>query len=207
MKRTAGILLSVAAALVGGASLFAADDEAKPDYYPLKVGTKWHYELNANGKKMNVMNAIAKTENIDGKELSRLETTIMDRVAATEHLTVTDKGVFRNRINGIEITPPVCLLKFPVKDGESWDADVKIGEEKVTFKAKAGKEEEVEVPAGKYKAVTSELQVKAGGVDVKTRYWFAKDVGVVKQTMEINGQNVDMELSKFEKPENDAAKK
>ena len=65
MKRTAGILLLVATALVGGASLFAADDETKPDYYPLKVGTKWHYELNANGKKMTVTNAIAKTETID----------------------------------------------------------------------------------------------------------------------------------------------
>jgi hypothetical protein len=199
MKRTAGILLSVAMALVGGASLFAADDETTPDYYPLKVGTKWHYELNANGNKMTVINAIAKVEDIDGKSLSRLETTIDDQVKATEHLTVTDKGVFRHRIKGIAITPPVCLLKFPVKDGESWNSDLKIGEEQVSFKAKAGKEEEVTVPAGKYKAVTSELEVTASGVNVKTRYWFAKDVGVVKQTIEVNNTNVEMELSKFEK--------
>ncbi len=199
MKRTAGILFSVAIAFVSGASLTAANDEAKPDYYPLKVGTKWHYEVTANGEKKNVTNAIAKIETIDGKSLSRLETTIMDQVKATEHLTVTDKGVFRNRINETEISPPVCLLKFPVKDGESWESEVKIGTEKVTFKAKAGKEEDVTVPAGKYKAVTSELEVMAGNVNVKTRYWFAKDVGVVKQTMEINGMNVDMELAKFEK--------
>ena len=76
---------------------------------------------------------------------------------------------------------------------------MKIGEEQVTFKAKAGKEEEVTVPAGKYKAVTSELEVMASGVNVKTRYWFAKDVGVVKQTMEFNDKNVEMELSKFQK--------
>jgi len=186
-------------ALVGGASLTAADDDTTPDYYPLKVGTKWYYELTANGKKINVTNAIAKTETIDGKSLSKLETTIDEKVKATEHLTVTDKGIFRNRINEDEIKPPVCLLKYPVKDGETWESEVKIGPNQVTFKARAGKEEEVSVLAGKYKAVTSELEVVSGNVNVKTRYWFAKDVGVVKQTMEINGTNVDMELSKFEK--------
>ena len=205
MKRTAGILVSVAMALVGGASIFAAVDETTPDYYPLKVGTKWHYDFSANGNKMTVINAIAKVEDIDGQSLSRLETTIDNQVKATEHLTVTDKGVFRHRIKGIAITPPVCLLKFPVKDGETWNADVKIGEQQITLKAKAGKEEEVTVPAGKYKAVTSELEVTAGGDNVKTRYWFAKDVGVVKQTIEINSTkeinstNIELELSKFEK--------
>jgi hypothetical protein len=199
MKRTAEILVLLAMALVAGPPLCAADDETNPDYYPLKVGTKWHYDINANGKKMSSVNEIAKTETIDGKSLSRLETTVMEKVAATEHLTVTDKGVFRNRINGMEITPPVCLLKFPVKDGETWDSEVKIGAEQLTVKAKAGKEEEITVPAGTYKAVTSELEVTAGGITVKTRYWFAKDVGVVKQTMDNNGATIEMELSKFEK--------
>lgn len=133
------------------------------------------------------------------KSLSRLDTTIADRATTTEHLSVTEKGVFRHRINGIEITPPFCLLRFPIKEGESWESAVTIGPDQITFTARTGKEEDVTVPAGEYKAVTVELEATSDGQTAKSRYWFVKDVGIVKITTESDGKNVDMQLTKFEK--------
>ena len=74
-----------------------------------------------------------------------------------------------------------------------------IGPDQITFTARTGKEEDVTVPAGEYKAVTVELEATSDGQTAKSRYWFVKDVGIVKITTESDGKNVDMQLTKFEK--------
>ena len=69
----------------------AAQAKAKAksaNYYPLKVGTKWHYELDAgNGQKLQLISADRRRREIDGKTLSRLEVTANgQKPPATEHL-------------------------------------------------------------------------------------------------------------------------
>ena len=71
---------------------------------------------------------------------------------ATEHLTSTPEGVFRCRYNGIEVTPPLCILKYPFKEEVTWDVSVMIGAESLKEKFASGKIEEITTPAGKFKA-------------------------------------------------------
>jgi hypothetical protein len=200
MRKCIGLLIVLVAAVSGRPSLPAADKDAKtPDYYPLQAGSKWHYQVQVDGeKKGQVTSQIAKIEKIDGQSLARLETTVQGSVTASEHLSNTAKGLYRHRYNGMEVTPPICLLKYPVKKGESWEADAKIGDETIKGTCRVS-EAEIEVPAGKYKTVVVQFDAQAGQVKIKTTYWFAAGTGMVKQTATINdGQTITLSLEKYE---------
>ncbi len=181
------------------------EDKAPPNYYPLQVGNTWHYRITVQGNTANAVSSIAKVETIDGVPLARLEATVNGKVVSVEHLSVTDKGVFRHRNNGQEITPPICLLKFPVKAGSKWDGDIAVGKEKGKYFCEAA-EESVTVAAGKFKtlrvAIRLESEENGNKKTVQTTYWFAQNVGFVKQTVEAGNLNVSGELEKFEAAKN-----
>ena len=69
---------------------------------------------------------------------------------------------------------------------------------KGTFKA--GEEKEVAVPAGKYADVVTSGgdDLDGNGQKVGFTYYFAKDVGMVKQVIDRGGQKVTIEPEKFE---------
>jgi tRNA A-37 threonylcarbamoyl transferase component Bud32 len=167
---------------VGQSVLRAPLTEAS--YYPLKLGTKWHYRKETSlGAATPHLHQIVKIEKIDGQSLARLEALQHGEVLASEHLSTTAHGIFRHRNNGWEISPPLCLLKFPIKIGESWESEHRFGDEKGKVSCRIGAEE-VEVAAGKYQAITSHLEVmETGGRKIGITYWFAPGVGVVKQTV------------------------
>ena len=56
------------------------------------------------------------------------------------------------------------------------------------------KEESIEVPAGKFKAVVVQIKHENAGRK-PTTYWFVQDVGFVKHTYALGGLNVVLELS------------
>jgi hypothetical protein len=207
MRKCIGLFVLLAS--VGGqAPLPAADQESPdktavkpppPDYFPIKAGSKWHYQVEMEGeKKGQVTSQIAKIEKIDGQALARLESLVQGNLAASEHLSNTAKGIFRHRYNGLEVAPPICLLKYPVKKGESWEIDAKLGDDKITGTCRVS-EAEVEVPAGKYKTIVVQFDAQAGQVKINTTYWFAPGTGMVKQTARVNdGKTITLLLEKYE---------
>ena len=202
MKAITGVLVMLLAALSVMAQESATKEttkEKQPDYYPLKVGTKWHYQVDAGGgQKATVVYRIAKIEKVDGKPMAVLEALVNEEVQATEHVGVESGGVYRYRLKSMELSPPVCLLKYPVKEGSSWETETKIGTREITVIGREGGTEEVQVPAGKYQAVSVKIETTVKGNKVSTTYWFAPDVGIVKQSMGIPGRSLNMELVKFE---------
>ena len=124
-------LIFIAALMTGGwsATTFAAEPR-DADYYPLKVGNEWRYEFEADGKTSTLVSRVAKQEEIDGVLLYRIDSEIDSEPFGTEHLRVTDEGVFRCRYNGGELDPPVCVIKFPLKEGETWQGKTGRGKEK-----------------------------------------------------------------------------
>src|SRR5262245_15962572 len=115
----------------------------------------------------------------------------------SEHLSSTAKGVFRHRYIGSEFSPPICLLKFPVKQGESWEAETRSGEQKMKVTCRVGTEE-VEWPAGKYLTSTVQVDVEAGDMKTRSTYWLAAGVGAVKQFHDVGGKTITLELERFE---------
>jgi hypothetical protein len=188
----------LAISLTSGALQAASGQDKAPDYFPLKAGTKWSYELTQGGKKTKIDSQIAKVETLDGKSLSVFETSVKGEVAATEHLAATEAGVFRHRVNGIALSPPICILKYPLKKDDTWETETTIANEQLKVKGKVLDNEDVTVAAGKYKAFRVEVETSAAGMRATTVFWFAPDVGVVKQTTENAGMTVTAELEKFE---------
>lgn len=195
MKKFA-VVLAVLVAVVSGQTL--GQDQSGPDYYPLRAGTKWTYRVVLGGEaKGMVINQIAKIEKIDDQSLARQETVAQGNVAATEHLSSTAKGIFRHRYNGVEVVPPVCVLRYPVKQGDSWGSEAKVGDQTIKMTSRVG-EEEVTVPAGKYKAITVQVDGDAAGTKIRTTYWFVANIGFVKQVADIAGNQIILEMEKFE---------
>ncbi len=176
-----------------------------PEYYPLTVGNKWHYQLDiGQPQKQDITLVIAEEETADGKPLSRLEV-FSDGVRRqmTEHIMSNEKGVFRVRIGGTSYSPPLCILKYPLKAGQSWITKTTASDgQQLTATCKQGAEQEVHVPAGRYKAIPCTIEIDQqtakGPMKIINTYWFVDKIGVVKQKLELNGPVVTMELSKFE---------
>ena len=200
MRWVTGILIVLVAALPGEAEAQSPRGEQKvPNYYPLKPGTKWTYHVDAgNGNKVEVINQVAKNETIDGKSMARLETVVNGSVVATTHLTSTAEGVFRCRYNGIEVSPSLCILKYPIKEDAMWETDAKIGPQQLKAKYTSGKLTEVTTPAGKYKVAPIVTETDVNGTKIKAKLWFAPGVGIVKQETELGDKNANLELIKFQ---------
>jgi hypothetical protein len=168
-----------------------------PNYYPLNEGSKWHYDLKINGNTIPVLLDVAKIEVIDGEKLARVDSIYDGKTFGSEHLTSDEKGVVRHRYNGLEIKPTLTLLRLPIKPDDEWETVGTIGSEKTRIACHVS-EEEVRVPAGTYQAV--KLSVKSMNDDKLTSiYWFAANVGIVKQIVEQGDKNTaTMELTETE---------
>lgn len=204
MSKFSGLILLIFGLALSCQPLATAQEKKQESksFYPLKAGNKWTYQIDSDAVakgSAKLVNEIAKMEKIDGVSLARLETTAKERVAATEHLSVNEKGIFRHRYNGGEITPPICLLKFPIKKDSTWKTESMAGKEKLSVSCKSD-EEEIEVPAGKFKTmkVVMDAEVAGAGILVSTTYWFAQGVGIVKQHVNINSMQFTLLLEKFE---------
>jgi hypothetical protein len=202
MNRLIRVLLLVPCLLAGAAGLRAEDKLAQTPYYPLQVGTTWHYR--AGDSKFSVQ--VAKHEKVGDTLCARVEVKRDGKVVAWQHLAVTDDGVYRHDLtetsSGKEVTqtykPPILVLKLPPKKGDSWKVDSKAGSD--TFRgAFKIDEEEVKVSAGSYKAVrvsSQDLEVK--GLKPVITTWYASGVGMVKQTIQEGNATGEIELEKFE---------
>lgn len=165
-------------------------------YYPLQVGTAWHYKLGDQKFTMKV----TKHEPVGKVLCARVELIVDNKVTAFEHIGVTETGIYRYSYEGKNTEPPVLILKLPPKPGDTWEVSAKVGGETLKGMLKEG-EEDVKVPAGSYKAVTVAADdFDANGTKMAFKYYFAKDVGMVKQDLDVNGQKAVIELEKFDAP-------
>jgi hypothetical protein len=107
-----------------------------------------------------------------------------------EKVAVSADGVRRLSVLWFEVEP-TYYLKTPVRAGDTWDVHMKSqkGFQGVSGTMTVGKEEDIEVPAGKFRAVPVHAAVTPLGPDgeavrAEERYtrWFAAGVGVVKMT-------------------------
>jgi phage pi2 protein 07 len=169
------------------------------DYYPLAVGNRWDFRVKVGNEVAgSISEVVAQIDTIDNLRLFRLEAQVGGKVVATEHLEVTPKGVYRRRAQGAEVKTPALVLRYPAKGGDSWEYDTQVGNQRIEAKVKT-RFEEVEVPAGKFKALATEIDIKADGKPLKTTIWFAPGIGKVKTSLDLGGTQVVLELEKFTK--------
>jgi hypothetical protein len=170
-------------------------------YYPLQVGNTWTYRV---GPEHRYQLKVTKHEKVGDVVCARIEMFVEGNPKSFELVGVTEDGVARYAFENKRLDPPFRFLKLPPKKGETWEVSSALGKTdksageviKATFKAG---EEKVEVPAGKYDAITASTDdLVAAGDQMGVTYYFAKDVGLVKEVIEVAGQKVVHELEKFE---------
>jgi hypothetical protein len=89
--------------------------------------------------------------------------------------------VYRIAVGGRTYDPPVCLLKLPAKPGDTWTTELSgKGQPRKTIYTYRG-EEEVEVPAGKFKALKIESEMETGK-SVRATFWYVAGIGMVKSS-------------------------
>jgi hypothetical protein len=143
-------------------------------YFPIQIGAK--RVLVGPGRTETI--TVTKVEEKDGKYTVTVETSF-DELPGRKRsydYEVSKDGLFQKTEDGKTHT----LLKLPYKEGTTWTSDnVKPGD-KLTYTV--GKQEEVEVPAGKYKAIGVEVVLEElGGETKKTTYWYAAGIGLIKE--------------------------
>jgi hypothetical protein len=196
MEYLSGAAFALPLLLVLGPAAHAADKEQTP-YFPLKVGDSWDYRMGDSKFTLKV----AKFEDVDKQSCARVEMTVGGKLTSYDLIAVKADGVYRFASEGNKADPPVCFLKLPPKKDETWKVESSVaGMGKLTGTFKSGEVDELKVGDKKYEKVitVSSDDLVAGGQKISVTYYFAKDVGMVKQTLSVNGQQVVIELDKFE---------
>jgi len=197
MRNLSSAGLALPLLLVLGTAARTADKAPETPYFPLKVGDSWDYRMGDTKFTLKV----AKFEEVDKQNCARVEMTVGGKLHSYDLLAVKADGVYRYVTDGNKAEPPVCFLKLPPKKDETWKVESSVaGMGKLTGTFKSGEVEEVKVGDKKYEKVVtvSSDDMMAGGQKISVTYYFAKDVGMVKQTLSVNGQQAVIELEKFE---------
>lgn len=189
-------LFLLASLLLAVSSLFAQQTMPTTPYYPLQPGTSWTYKTKEGNR---FVMKVEKQDKVNDTPCARVVLLVENKEVGHECLSVTSDGVFRMAFGAATPDKPVRILKLPLMAGDSWDIDGKALGDTFKGKFKVGKEEEITVPAGKYKAfpIASE-DLDASGLRASTTSYYAADVGLVRQEIKINNQQTVIELEKFE---------
>ena len=177
MSRNAS--LALISFLLGGAVWAApgAKDLPQKAYYPTKVGTKRVYDQTGGGRYVEVITEV-KTK--DGQTQVTVCEETDGQLEPSDVVAVSEKGLTSLFSGSDKFDPPVTFLKLDAKPGDGWDVDSAAGGLKLKGRFTLKGEEEVEVPAGKFKALRVESDMMVNGRPFKATAWYVREVGMVK---------------------------
>ena len=170
--------------LVAPGCLFAAPaPKEQPQanvYSPANKGDTWTYEVTTGAHSTEVTQVVSQVERKGDALIVSISQWQSGEIKPYSRVLVSDAGLFRLAGEDGVYKMPFCFLKLPVKPNERWEAETPARKSK--FMA-GGEEEEVEVPAGKFKALRVESVSDVGnGQIVRATIWYARGVGLVKKT-------------------------
>lgn len=105
----------------------------------------------------------------------------VDAAFPEDQFEVSNHGIAALVIGGTPLREPVFHLRLPAKAGETWVAEEQVVGD-VVFSRRTfttGPEEEVEVPAGKFRAIRVDVTTPHGA----SSNWYAPGVGLVKTVL------------------------
>jgi hypothetical protein len=169
-------LLVLGTAPVGHAAP-GAKDKGPAYYFPSTVGDRLEFEATPDGKPQSGFvlevlevetkgRAVVVTVSNDAPEIGRL----------TFQYRLTESGVEQLKSGETAYATPIPLLRLPAKEGDAWEWTHPIPKTKRSYKTV--KEEVVEVPAGKFKAVRVECVIDGEGTYID---WYAPGLGSIKR--------------------------
>ena len=168
-------------------------------HLPLGKGAKWTYGTDYDPD-TDIIHEVTGTEKVGDVECfvveHRSEFNVGKpderiRILRKEWLARGEGGVRIHQVQRgssvMEVPVPFFKLKEPLKKGDEWKGEAKASTNSPTYHVVVEDREDVEVPAGKYKAWKLMFKIESG-----TRHraegfeWYAPGVGIVKIDMTIS---------------------
>src|SRR5262245_47375531 len=143
MKALAGLCCGL---LLGGCH--AQDPTNTTSLYPLKIGNKWTYRCGENRIEVEVKGVMK----IGKDEAFELMTSRDGTALMSEFIAVRADGIYCVRMEKKLVIPPLCILKLPVKKGESWKFNSRVSKQSLKGSFAVSESKGVKVPAGTYDA-------------------------------------------------------
>ena len=201
--------MKIIISLIATASVaFAAGDQL----ISTKKGTTWQYNMTqevgegitlsgakseADGKvRAPVIYRIAGMENVDGKNLIEFEMHRDGVVTNTDLITVDEHGIVcwgRINLEGdlVELDPPQTMIAAPLKAGTKWEFDGQVADLKAHQHYDVIGEEDVAVPAGKFRAFRIRCEQTLPTRTTIDR-WFVPAIGIVKDVTTMRSDDGDL---------------
>jgi hypothetical protein len=210
--------------MILAAALFPAlASLAAPPPLPKAEGTSWEYDSTeelggpaAGPAVHSVVTLRVGRQQFEGKELLKFETVSGGAGVKTELMMADDRGlvcIARTGKDGklAKLNPPETIVPADLKVGATWQLEGEVGGFTLLQHFKVEAEENVIVPAGKFRAFRfhcAESDLMSFSID----RWFVPGTGFVKELTVMRGPNrgllqrVTLELTKAPAPEVAAAK-
>jgi len=189
--------LAAVVLLVVGLPLHAAPapKDKAPLYHATAVGAKLVYEVAAGGQVAQQTDTVVAADVKDGAVVISLRQTGTRIETLVRRVAVSGAGLVAVSVGAHTYDPPDALLRLPARAGDAWERVPTKKECGISrFHSRVVGEEDVVVPAGKFKAVRVDVTTVVFGTELKASNWYAPGVGLVKQT---NGDHFLMVLKSF----------
>ncbi len=191
------------------ALLIAAVSARADQLLPTGEGTTWEYDstetVTGAPPTHSTVTVRVGRQLLDGKGVVKLETLSNNVVSKTELVSVDEKGIAcLGRIGKdgklVKLNPPEPIIAAPLKVGGTWESEGEAAGVKMHQRFTVLAEENVTVPAGKFRAFR--LQCKDSSLmSITLDRWFVPGTGFVKETIVVRGpgvmQGTTLELNKI----------
>jgi hypothetical protein len=182
--------------------------EAGQSFLPLAVGNVWEMKSASEGKQNR--DRLVVTKKISDQAGMQVEIQRGGRMWRREIVRSDEKGVWLSGMQDetsplMELSPPLSLLKYPVKegDGQKWEGTFKMGKD--SFPAygysRISAREDAVTPAGKFKVARVDTVIvvtrKGGELRFPMVRWLAPRVGYVRRGYAEKSKPAFAELTKF----------
>ena len=172
-----------------------------PDYYPLADTYWWKFKGNSGGNSIDfTLKVVGIEKQPDGRIIYQLDTcgqqVVHDWYVKEKGAVLRLKEYYGDNAKlRVSYEPPYCILHNPLLVGDKWSWQGKgLMDVSINDQSRVEAEEDVEVPAGKFRAMRVVSDVQQGPAHVVKTYWYAPGVGLIKTKTENNGIVIGTEL-------------
>lgn len=158
--------------MIFAAILMTAPVPRAEEFFPTRPGTRWVYKGDGTAE------VVTSAERDGGYTVLRIGRERDGKVTPYRQLSVSAGGLFAG-VGGRKETLEQ-LLRLPARAGDTWSGTDRL-DGRLTRRYTVAGEEDVTVPAGKYRAVRVDVEaVRGGGVMSRSSSWYAPGVGLVR---------------------------
>lgn len=156
-------------------------------YYTTKEGTKLVYELKTNASTSEFTETVTKVEIKNGVYRVSISREFIKGEPTISVVEVCGGGIPQEESEHLKWIPG-SWRRMPLRPDTSKEfalPSLTTGK-LIKLKHKIGTLEEIEVPAGKFKAISVEIGVKSADLATSITHWYAPGIGIVKSVTKTN---------------------